>query len=394
MRRKKKPRIALLIETSGGYGRSVLLGVARYARLQGPWSLYCIPCGHDQTLPNMRKWQGTGIIARIESRAMAEVCAAAHVPVVALDLSPEHHGYLMRRRVRVTEMHPDPWAIARLAFEHLAERGLSRFAFVGVKGEVWSEQRRDAFVAEVKRAGHPECQVHDLNPSSRSTQYAQEQARLAAWFNGQPKPLGLMCCNDDSGREVLNALLVANVRVPDEVAVVGVDNDEVLCELCDPPLSSVSLGAERGGYEASGLLDRMMSGRARKAQALLVEPVGVVARGSTEVVAVPDRKLAKALQFIRNHAHEPIRVRDVLREVPMARRAMEIRFRRTMHRSIHDEIIRARLEHAKRLLRETSTTLEDLATRCGFGTSSHLAAVFRLALGMTPGQYRRRTRME
>ena len=201
-----------------------------------------------------------------------------------------------------------------------------------------------------------------------------------------------MSCNDDCGREVLDAALLAGLAVPDEMAVVGVDNDEILCELCDPPLSSVALNAEPGGYAAAELLDGLMSGRIQKPRNILVEAVGVVARRSTEVLAIEDRKVAQALQFIRKHEGEAIRVGDVLHAVPISRRSLEMRFRQALHRTIHEEILRARLRHARRLLRESDITLDELAERAGFGSASHLSAVFSRQMGLPPARYRKRLR--
>ena len=389
--RATKPKVALLVETSGGYGRSVLRGIGRYARLHGPWSFYVLPRGHEQSLPDRSSWKSDGIIARIESRAVAEAIAAAKVPVVGLDFSADDlpAGW---PKFPLSEMHPDPRAAARMAADHLLERGFKRFAFVGVRDRIWSRQRRDAFIAYVTKTHGRTCQVFELTELTRTTDFGEEQQQLGAWLKELPKPVGLMSCNDDCGREVLDAALLAGLAVPDEMAVVGVDNDEILCELCDPPLSSVALNAEPGGYAAAELLDGLMSGRIQKPRNILVEAVGVVARRSTEVLAIEDRKVAQALQFIRKHEGEAIRVGDVLHAVPISRRSLEMRFRQALHRTIHEEILRARLRHARRLLRESDITLDELAERTGFGTASHLSAVFSRHMGLPPARYRKRLR--
>lgn len=388
---KTKPKVAVLIETSGQYGREVLRGIAHYARLNGPWAFFVPSRGHENTLPNMEAWQGTGIIGRIEDNTLMRAVARAGVPVIGLDLW-KHQVHSARSSMILSEMHPDPRATARMAADHLLDRGFKRFAFVGVRNKVWSLQRQQEFTQYLAATQGCGCEAYQLSGLIRSRHYDREQQELGAWLRQLPKPLGVMACNDDYGREVLNAALQAGVAVPDEVGVVGVDNDEVLCELCDPPLSSVALSAEKGGFAAAGLLDAMMAGRIRKPHTILVEPLGVVARRSTEVVAVDDPRVAQALHFIRDHATKPIRVEDVLHGVPMSRRALEMRFRKLLRRSIHDEIIRARLQQAKRLLRETNITLEDLAERSGFGTASHLSAVFRKDTSLTPAQYRKRSR--
>ena len=176
---------------------------------------------------------------------------------------------------------------------------------------------------------------------------------MARWLADLPKPVGVMACNDDRGREVLEACRAAKVRIPEEVAVIGVDNDELLCELSDPPLSSVTFGAERAGFEAAALLEQLMAGRPKKPSQSLPGALGVVARRSTEVVLHEDQEIAAALRFIHDNAGRPIRVYDVVASLGDARRTLEIRFQQVLGRSIHEEIRRARLERAKRLLLET-----------------------------------------
>jgi len=215
-----KPKVALLVETSGGDGRSVLRGIGRYARPHGPWSFYVLPRGHEQSLPDRSSWKGDGIMACIESRAVAGAIAAARVPVVGLDFSAEDlpTGW---PKFPLGEMHPDPQAAARMAADHLLERGFKRFAFVGVRDRIWSRQRRDAFVAYVTKTHGSTGQVFELTELTRATDFGGEHQRLGVWLKGLAKPVGLMSCNDDCGQEVLDAALLAGLAVPDEMAMVG-----------------------------------------------------------------------------------------------------------------------------------------------------------------------------
>ena len=215
---------------------------------------------------------------------------------------------------------------------------------------------------------------------------------MAAWLADLPKPVGIMACNDDRGREVLEACRAAEVRIPEEAAVIGVDNDELLCELSDPPLSSVTLGAERAGFEAAALLDQLMAGRRKRAGQIVARALGVVARRSTEVVLHDDQEIAAALRFIHDNAGQPIRVYDVVASLGDARRTLEIRFQQVLGRSIHEEIRRARLERAKRLLLETDLPLPKVAKASGFGSPSYLAVVFQKDVGQSPMKYRAQNR--
>jgi LacI family transcriptional regulator len=205
-------------------------------------------------------------------------------------------------------------------------------------------------------------------------------------------PLGLMACNDDRGRQVLEACREARLRVPEQIAVVGVDNDELLCELSDPPLSSVVLNAERGGYAAAALLDRMMRGRVRRPRRLVVEPLHVVTRRSSDIIALEDAEVASALALIRQQATAPMQIDEVVEHVQISRRSLEMRFRQHVGRTIHDEIERMRLERAKRLLLESDLPIPRVASSAGFNSASYFVQVFCRQVGQTPARYRRMIR--
>ena len=199
-----------------------------------------------------------------------------------------------------------------------------------------------------------------------------------------------MACNDDRGRDVLEACRAANLSVPEEVAVIGVDNDSLLCELADPPLSSVVLNAEHGGFEAAALLDRLMSGRFQGQERIVVEPLQVVTRRSTDVVALEDLEVAHALQFIHENAGRPIQVMEIVHTLGVSRRMLEIRFRRAIGKSMNEIIQQAHLERAKRLLLETDLPLPKVAEAAGYSSASYMAVVFHKAYAMTPARFRNR----
>jgi len=385
------PKVALLIETSRGYGRGLLRGIVRYARLHGPWSFYITPGDFEQALPKMKLWGGSGIIARVETSRMAEAILAADVPTIVVDADPRI-GPAAADLSRFSNVSSDSEGAAMLAAEHLLDRGFEQFAYVGLPSRVWSNRRSEAFQQAIRRAGF-EPYVYKPPQGKTDQGWEREQKILAQWIEDLPKPVGLMACNDDRGRGVLEACRLAGVRVPEEVAVIGVDNDELFCELADPPLSSVALNTEYGGYRIAQLLDQLMRNTIQTPQQLIVEATEVSARRSTNVVAIDGREVGAALSFIHRNRAQDFTINDVAQAVGISRRSLEVKFRKSVGRTILTEIQRIRLEHAKRMLRETDLPVAQIAESSGYSSASYLTQVFRKEIGASPAKYRARFRV-
>lgn len=386
------PKVALLIETARGYGRQMLRGIVRYARLHGPWGFYVTPGDFEQALPKMQQWGGTGIIARIETSQIAKAILDSGLPTIALDLS-EQELKPPHPLSRFSEVSSDSAGAARMAANHLLERGFRSFAFIGIAGRVWSRRREQSFCRTITRAGY-KVEVYKSPRARRDQQWDREQPALAEWLRHLPKLTGVMACNDDRGREVLEACRAAEIHVPEELAVIGVDNDELLCELADPPLSSVALNAEGTGYRTAALLDKMMRRRSGKPRRVKSKPLHVVRRGSTDIFAIDDPDVAAALRFIHDHAKEPIQVDDVVRHVAISRRNIEIRVHKSVGRTLHAELQRVRMERARRFLVETDLPIPKVAEAVGYSTPSYFIQVFRAEHDLTPAKYRRMLRDE
>ena len=379
--RASERTIALLIETSNSYARGLLTGVIQYTREHTPWTTYLAEHGRGDAPPEwLSHWKGDGIIARVENSRIAEAVLAPGLPVVDVSAANLLPG--------VPWVETDDKLVAAMAYEHLAGRGFRHFAYCGDPRFNWSNWRCEHFVRLARDAGRS-CDVLGASVTPRSSDEWTDQAeRLASWVAALPKPVGIMACYDLMGREVLQACRAAGVNVPDDVAVIGVDNDEQLCELADPPLSSVIPDPRRTGYRAAALLDEMMSGKRAEAQGYFLPPLGVAARRSSDVIAVDEPDVAAALRFIRDHACEGIGVGEVLDAVPLSRRVMESRFKKLIGHSPHDEIHRVRLARAKELLRETNLSLYDVAHRVGLKHAEYLSVWFKNAAGITPSEYR------
>jgi LacI family transcriptional regulator len=380
-REGRRPHVALIIETSLGSGRDILRGVARYVREHEPWALYHEPHGLEASVPQwLRRWNGDGIIARIQTRRIAQQLAASGIPVVdVLGVVPECAFPLVS---------VDNLAIARMAAEHLLERGFRRFGFFGIEGENWSEQRYAGFCAAVAsiQSQVPICRLPRDTKGRRSWERAEDD--IARWIAALPKPAGVLICSDQRGSQFLEACRRAGVSVPNDIAVVSVDNDEPLCEVCLPPLSSVEPGHLNVGYQAAALLDSVLRGASTSRKPLHVQPLETVTRQSSDTLAVADSRVGMALRLIRENAPSGMRIDDIAREVGLSRSVLQRRFRASLHCSIHQEILNVRIRHARELLATTEISLAAVAEQAGFKHQEYLGAVFRARVGKTPAQVR------
>lgn len=413
------PQVVLLMVPFAGFDRGLLDGIARYAQLHGPWVFFLsgddprlpLPASDSVTgnatnlagasqmlnmlpLPDLVRWGATGVIGRIHTRRIATRIAKAGIPVIAIDRSDE----LSKPDspiANVSQIRAESHRAGIMAAEHFLDRGFRSFAFCGYEGRHWSRGRQEGFCERLALAG-AECQVYEpahLRPPLRrheAVSWEQEQPLVVAWLRSLRTPVAIMACNDIRGRQVVEAAHQARLLVPDDVAVVGVDDDRLVCSLSNPPLSSVALNLEQAGYQAAGLLDDLMRQTVARPQIIPAEPLRVVARRSTDVIATEDPQVATALRFIRDHARQPIGVRDVAEQAGASRRSLEIHFRRVLGRSVHDEIQRVRLEHAKQLLLETDLPAERIAELIGFSSLAYLSNVFRRQVGKKLSEFRRR----
>jgi LacI family transcriptional regulator len=377
----KRPHVALLIETSNSYARGLLRGVYAYLREHRPWSIYLPEQGRGDAPPNwLKSWHGDGIIARIENSRIAKAVRETGAPAVdvsAARLMPE-----------LPCIETDNEAITRLAFDHLFERGFRNLAYCGDSRFQWSIERGLWFGEMAREAG---CSLAVYPPDRRraaSVSWEQEEEGLTAWLRHLPKPCGLMACYDIRGQQVLDVCRRGGVAVPDELAVVGVDNDDLLCSLTDPPLTSVAPDTHRTGFEAAELLDQLMAGRKVAGGLCRIKPTGIVTRQSTDVLATADAEVSSAVRFIRDHACDGIKVEDVLKVVPVSRRVLESRFKRMLGHTPHEEILRVQLQRVRQLLEETDLSLSAIADRAGFKYVEYLSVVFKRHFHQPPSHHR------
>jgi len=384
------PQVALLFETNEQAHRDVLRGVLRYERIHGPWSLHVAEGrAGEQRLPGLRARGGSGLIGVIQNRAYAEAVLASGVPAVLVDPMDEARlpeGLLERYSVLAS----DQQAIGKMAVDYFLERAFTHFAFVGeIHGINWSRERGASFTEHVRRAGF-RCEVYGALSGREKRDWGVERERLCAWLQALPKPVAVFAAMDVRGRQVLDACLTAGLDVPHEVAVLAVDNDELICASTTPPLSSISLDTERMGYEAARLLDAAMRRRQTRRVVRTFPPLAVVTRQSTEAVHIADPFVSRALEFIWLNAPNPIGVPEVVSQTGVSRRLLEMRFRKAVGSTIQEELQRTRLKRVKTLLAESNLSVTAIAKACGFTTKSYLGKVFRRSFGLTMTAYRAR----
>ncbi len=372
-------KVALLIETSNSYARDLLQGVRAWVRENEGWTIRLTEQGRGAAVPDWLRqgWDGHGVIARVESAAIARRLRETGLPVIDVSAAlPE----LVFPRVAT-----DAAGTAQMAAEHLAQRGLRSFAYCGDRRFHWARRRGEAFAIAVRNLGGT-CALFSPDPAAVD----DEIEAIARWLPSLPRPVGVLACLDGRGQQILAACRQAGLSVPDEVAVIGVHNDELLCELSDPPLSSVIPNARRAGHEAAALLARAMRGRRVPVALHEIPPLGVAARQSTDVGAVGDPKLAQVLRLMRDRAASGGNVKELLRAVPMARTALERRFKAVLGTSPHAHMRRLRMERVRELLVRTSLPIGEIAAATGFEHVEYLSAMFRRECGLTPREYRAR----
>jgi LacI family transcriptional regulator len=381
-------QVLLVVESSRAYGRGCLAGIASYVRAHGTWDVVHLERGLEDQVPDLlHRRQFDGVIARIENRRIADSIVRFEVPIVDL------RGTISQQHV-MGSLDTDAAACAQMAWEHFHDCGLRQFAFCGYSGIDFSDDRSRAF-AEICRQQGFVSQSFATEELLQGTLANEREgdltpAAIELWLQTLPRPIGIFACNDVRGRQVLAAARRANLVVPDEVAVLGVDDDEIICDLAATPLSSIEPDTHRIGFAGAEMLDKLMSGERVAKERVHIAPLRVAARLSTDLLALEDPDLTAALRFIRGHACDPISVTDVLAQVAMSRATLERRFKQVLKRSPREEIERVRINRIRLLLGETDYSLTRIARLTGYRTLAHMTTAFRRHHDEPPGHYRRR----
>ncbi len=378
-------RIALLFNGSKIYDRGIISGIGNYlSSTRASWDLF-LEEDFLCRLKGIERWQGDGIIADFDDPLIGEALAASKVPVVAVGGSYDDARAYPKG---IPYVATDNDALIKLAYEHLIEAGLTRFACFSLpeaQANRWAQEREKAFRRLLQRDGlHVEI-YRGLGTSAPLWDSAVEQQ--IAWLHSLPKPIGIIAVTDARARQLLQACLTAGIAVPEEVALIGIDNDPLTRTLTRVPLSSVIQGTETMGRTAAALLHQMLHGKPCKAERFLVPPDAINVQASSLHHPLGDPFVMQALLFIRQYACQGIKTAQVAGYVGVSRSSLEAHFRRERGCSVHDEILRFKLAAAAKGLENRTLAIADIAQRCGFKSAQYLHTVFRREFGCTPREY-------
>ena len=363
---------------------ALLKGVSQYERSHRPWAAFLddeARAEHDPQWLRSKPWRG--VISRHTTPALVQGCAELNLPLVDLNDTPVFPG--------VPKIRPDNTAVGHLGAEHFIERGHRHFGFCGFGNDGWSCERRDGFVEALTLAGH-DFTVFDVEYPGDLTPFwdAKQTTALAAWLRRLPKPAAVMACCDMRALQVIDAAQMIGLLVPEEIAVLGANNDTIRCDLAYPPLSSVAPNALQSGYRAAETLATLIAGRKPESYDVRIEPLGVIPRHSTDVLAIDDKNMAAALSFIREHACRGITVQQVLQHAFVSRSQLEKKFRRHLGRSPQAEIRGIQMAKIRQLLLETDFPLKKIAELTGFEHVEYLCVMFKRLAGDSPGRFRKK----
>ena len=378
----KTRQVALLLTAGWANSERFRRGVIDYVRRKARWTITTMPETFGPSMSSLGGWDGDGVIANIRRRRDAHAAHTLGIPVVGMSGAPQE-GLLPR-------VLTDNEAIGRLGAEHLLDCGFRRVAFYGRRGAYDISLRRKGFVDCCGAAGAACRTFWAPGHFGRWADWSRAGAKLDGFLAGLQPPVGIMACDDLRARMVLDSCRRVGYRVPDDVAILGVDNNELICEFADPPLSSVARADRQMGYESAALLDRLMAGKPAPKGDILLPPPGLVRRRSTDVLAIEHPHVAAAVTLIRQRIGEPFGVEAVMRQVSVSRRWLEQKFTELVGCTIHQYICRTRVEHAQDLLAAPGKKmlLKDIARTCGFPSAERFRLVFQRFTGQSPAQYR------
>lgn len=380
----RKTKVSILLQMSQNFDQGIFRGIAAYAKQSQGWSLF-VEQEQQSWFSALSEPGINGLIVNLDSDTFAEAALRLRRPMVGFGGGGGHYN----PKRGIPYVTTDNEAIGRMAAEHLIDTGLRSFGYCGfppTRNFSWTTAREKAFRDRLAESGFS-CEVFH-GTSERGTHAAITQRQIAAWLRSLRKPVGVMGCYDWRARHVMEACHASGLRIPDDVALIGVDNDAMLCDLTDPPLTSIEQGRFQIGHTAAALLDELLKGKKPDRLLHVIPPLGVVTRQSTNLIATSDAGIAEILRLIRDNACAGLTADAVAADARISRATLDNRLKAAIGRTADLEIRRVRVATAENLLIHTTLTLRDIARQAGFGTEQYLCEVWKKEKGSTPGQFR------
>jgi LacI family transcriptional regulator len=380
-------KIILLIDISEEYGQNLLKGIVKYSKEFGPWVFCKMPIfyreihGIEGVISFAKDWGADGIIARLHSESDVKAIVDAGIHLIIEDFK--------ERSLGVTNITGGYFEAGEMGAEYFINKGFKNFAFYGFKNIVWSRERFEGFQNYLSNHGFDVSHL-DQDYQSLNELWYYKPSSLSQWLLSLPKPIAIMACDDERAQHITEACKHAQIQIPEEIAVLGVDNDQMTCNLSDPPLSSINLDTEKGGYEAAHSMDLLITNGIKSPSNIIVKPTHIITRQSTDITSANDQYIAKALKFIHQNIDNKINVSDVLKNVPLSRRFFEIRFQEITGIAVYKYIYNLKIQKFAARLLETDKTITELALESGFAMSNNISRQFKQVKGCTPIEYRKK----
>ena len=379
-------KIILLIDISEEYGQNLTKGIVKYSKENGPWVFCKMPLFYREThgvegiVKFAKEWGANGIIAHLDNALDIQKIHEAGISLIVEDFKERFEG--------ISNITGGYFETGQMGAEYFIKKGFKHFGFYGFKNIVWSRERFEGFQSYL--LDH-KLVVHDFDQDYQGAQslWIYKPSLLSQWLKSLPKPIAIMACDDERAQHITEACKQAQIQIPEHIAVLGVDNDQMTCNLSDPPLSSINLDTEKGGYEAAKLMHQLISKKNYAAHNIVVKPTHIITRQSTDITSASDQLIAKALKFIHQNIGDKINVSDVLKEVPLSRRSFEKRFYDITGVAVYKYIYNLKIQKFAERLLETNKTVSEIAMESSFALSNNISRQFKQVKGCTPKEYRK-----
>lgn len=384
-------RLILLTDFTEAFAHNLLRGILEYSKSREPWVVCRMPPSYKHTygisgvLKWAKKWEADAIIAQFDDDDDVEQFRRQGIVALAQDFKS--------RFSVIPNITSEYKLTGRMAADFFLQKGFKHFAFYGYEDVVWSAERCMGFRDRIIEKGHGD-NFHEYQKQPLESLWFYESQPLADWIKRLPRPVALMACDDTQGNKIIEVCRVLGIQVPEEIAVLGVDNDEIICGLSNPPLSSVNLNIVKGGYEAAALIDRSVQNKDMPYEDVIIHPTTIIERISTDIYSTDNPDILTALKYIHQNLANKINVENIVRQVPLSRRLLEIRFRQVVGKSVYHYVLDLRMERFSQLLLASNEAISDLALEVGLSDRKNLARQFKSWKGCTPIEYRMQNRVK